>query len=446
MGRKNHYGSRSERGTRIVALFYSLIKSAKQTPPLAKGAADHPDVPKWLELVRRQRMHRHRRVMSVAAILLLACSSLGVLDAADVHEQLQINDAHVHLVDFLQNGDFLENGELLASSPAASLRSGERGKRIEALLHVMDQANVGHAMVNGLAFLKKWSEDDPERPAYYLDSDSRMVRARDTDFIVALAVQDFRASHPASAEAQLERIHPFIAGVDVTDLGGVDMIVKRVKEFPGVFHGIGELMSRHDDLTNLVTGERPRGNHPALFRIYDFAGEFNMPVSIHHNIAPISPSGEVKEPLYLPELLDAFREFPKTRFILCHVGISRRIVVRDLVGIADRILAEHADHVYFDLSWVVFPNYVLEDLDAWVRLIEKYPENFLLGSDVVGKFGNYRAEIRVFDELLSQLKPETARKLAGENFMTVMPRKGLVLPDDYTYPEMKYTRDSAPKP
>ena len=30
MGRKNHYGSRSERGTRTAALFYSLIESAKR--------------------------------------------------------------------------------------------------------------------------------------------------------------------------------------------------------------------------------------------------------------------------------------------------------------------------------------------------------------------------------------------------------------------------------
>ncbi len=29
VGRKNHYGSRSERGTRTAALFYSLIESAK---------------------------------------------------------------------------------------------------------------------------------------------------------------------------------------------------------------------------------------------------------------------------------------------------------------------------------------------------------------------------------------------------------------------------------
>jgi transposase len=29
VGRKNHYGSRSERGTRVAALFYSLIEAAK---------------------------------------------------------------------------------------------------------------------------------------------------------------------------------------------------------------------------------------------------------------------------------------------------------------------------------------------------------------------------------------------------------------------------------
>jgi hypothetical protein len=29
LGRKNHYGSRSERGTHVAAVFYSLLESAK---------------------------------------------------------------------------------------------------------------------------------------------------------------------------------------------------------------------------------------------------------------------------------------------------------------------------------------------------------------------------------------------------------------------------------
>lgn len=31
LGRKNHYGSRSRRGTQVAAIFYTLIESAKQT-------------------------------------------------------------------------------------------------------------------------------------------------------------------------------------------------------------------------------------------------------------------------------------------------------------------------------------------------------------------------------------------------------------------------------
>jgi hypothetical protein len=30
VGRKNHYGSKSQRGTEVAALFYSLVESAKR--------------------------------------------------------------------------------------------------------------------------------------------------------------------------------------------------------------------------------------------------------------------------------------------------------------------------------------------------------------------------------------------------------------------------------
>ena len=36
----------------------------------------------------------------------------------------------------------------------------------------------------------------------------------------------------------------------------LDLAIKRIQEYPGVWEGLGELMSRHDDLTNLTTGER----------------------------------------------------------------------------------------------------------------------------------------------------------------------------------------------
>ena len=43
-----------------------------------------------------------------------------------------------------------------------------------------------------------------------------------------------------------------------------------------------------------------------------------MPVTIHHNIAPISPSEELRDPHYFPEILTEFEEFPNTTFIWSH--------------------------------------------------------------------------------------------------------------------------------
>ena len=375
----------------------------------------------------------------ITAVLLLACAA--PLTAAVDYANVLIADAHVHLLDFLQNGDHLENGEIVEKVPGAALPSGQRGKRIEAVLWAIDRANVSHALISGMPFLKKWSEDDPVRPGYYLDATSRVVLARDTDYHVALAIEDFKREGGETARIQLKRLYPCVSGFDSTDLGAVDMIAKRMKEFPGVFKCIGEVMSRHDDLTNLTTGERPRANHPALLRIFDFAGEQRIPVSIRHNIAPVSPGDKPKKPLYLAELLDAFNEFPDTTFIWCHAGISRRILVRDLIGHLDRVLADHQNHVIIDLSWVVYPSYILQDLDGWSALIRRYPDNFVIGSDAVGRFGDYPDQIRIYDVLFDALGDlDLIEKLASRNFLRIMPDNGVSLDMDYRYPEKKYSR------
>jgi predicted TIM-barrel fold metal-dependent hydrolase len=385
-------------------------------------------------------MSRKAIIPSVITAVVLLCCTASMTATVD-YSNVIIADAHVHLLDFLQNGDHLENGKIVEKVPGAALPAGQRGKRIEAVLWAMDRSNVSHALISGMPFLKKWSEDESFRPSYYLDATSRVVHARDTDYHIALAIEDFQRQGGETARRQLERLYPCVSGFDGTDLGAVDMVVKRMKEFPGVFKCIGEVMSRHDDLTNLTTGERPRANHPALLRIFDFAGEHNIPVSIHHNIAPVSPNQEPKEPLYLSEILEAFDEFPDTTFIWCHAGISRRILVRDLIGHLDKVLAKHRSHVVIDLSWVVYPNYILKDLDGWSALIRRYPDNFVLGSDAVGRFGDYPDQIRIYDPLFDALGDSNLiENLASRNFLRIMRSHGVALDLNYHYPESRYSR------
>ena len=381
------------------------------------------------------------------------------------------SDSHFHLLDFLQNGEFLNTDHrfpgtewgLTASGRYSTLPFGERGRRIEALLKGMKAAGVDHIMVSGMPFIKKWSENEPfMRPRYYLDSSSRVKRARDTDIAVASAIFDYQRKHADdSARLQeLDKIHPFITGFDGTDLGAVDLIVKRIKEFPGIWQGIGEVMSRHDDLTNLTTGERPRADHPALVRVCRFAGQHFLPVSIHHNIAPISRnSNEIKDPLYLDEFVELLSNCSwedggvtyKTIFIWCHAGISRRVNIKNLPFWIQEVLEAFGDQVYIDLSWVVLDDYVYKDLDQWVQLIEQYPTRFMIGSDAVAVASKLEQEFSRFERLLVQLPSEVRVKVAHDNFADLMRgmsnlrtragrgNKGIVLDHHYEFPEYAHT-------
>ncbi len=380
-------------------------------------------------------------------------------------------DSHFHLLDFLQNGEFLNTDGRFPGTEwgvteggrYSTLPYGERGRRIEALLRGMDEAQVDHVMVSGMPFVKKWSENEPFlRPRYYLDSSSRVKRARDTDITVASAIVDYRAAYaddPARL-AELAKIHPFITGFDGTDLGAVDLIVKRIKEFPGIWEGIGEVMSRHDDLTNLSFGERPRADHPALVRVCRFAGQHYLPVSIHHNIAPISRSpSEIKPPLYLDEFVQLLRQCRweedgidyATRFIWCHAGISRRVTIADLPFWIEEVLTEAGEQIYIDLSWVVLEDYIYQDLDRWVELIEQFPGQFMIGSDAVGGASRIDQELDRFDRLLAELPTDVRARVEHDNFADLMQEmadlraaaglgeQGIVLDYRYEFPEYAHT-------
>ena len=55
--------------------------------------------------------------------------------------------------------------------------------------------------------------------------------------------------------------------------------------------------------------------------------------------------------------------------------------------------------------------------------MEKYPDRFIIGSDVVGTFAQYKATIQRYYLVLDALKPATAKKVAQENFLAALPRR-----------------------
>jgi len=311
-------------------------------------------------------------------------------------------DAHLHYVDFMQQSD-----------------------GSEAMLAAMDEAGVEDAWLFGLPVVKKWQQDAPRRPRYYLGDEAPLYYYSATDDIVAGAVRDL-------PEDQRRRLAPFISGFNPTDMNAARHVQALIERYPGLWRGIGEVITRHDDLTALTAGETARANHPALMKVYRLAARHDLPVLLHSNLTSLRE----ETPIYLGELEDALRSNPDTRFVLAHAGTSGGVEKRQapLATLNEIICAllERYNNLYVDLSWSVREHYLIKDGEpraAWVALIEDHPDRFVLGSDVVGHFDSIGAILGEYRPLLDALPKPVADKLRAENARALLPERGAVAED-----------------
>lgn len=306
-------------------------------------------------------------------------------------------DAHLHYVDFFQES---------AGMPA--------------LLEQMDEHRVEHVMLSGIPVAKKWSENEPKRPRYYAGDDGSAYWFSATDILVAEAYNQVPAD-------QQSRFHPFLSGFNPNDKNSDAHIRRMLEMHPGMWQGIGEVFTRHDDLTALIHGEAPRANSDAMNRVYTLAAEYDLPVMVHSNIT----SQRERNPLYLQEIEEPLRNHPRVRFIWAHAGTSMEIHRHQtkldfLLPTLQRMLKAYPN-LYIDLSWTVREPYLLDKEGKpnpeWVKLVEEYPERFMIGSDVVGRFDSIGKYMHGFDVFLDSLPEDVAHKVAKDNFLAILPQQ-----------------------
>lgn len=354
---------------------------------------------------KEQGMDR-RTFLKIAAVGALAGSVQGVSgpfsalagpdssSGSDAAVRYMVADSHFHYVDFLQ-----------------------KTEGMDALLRSMDDAGVAHIMFSGMPLVKKWDAAEPEEPGYYLDDNGRTYWYSATDFIVARRVLEL----PDQARP---RFHPFICGFNATDKHAVLHVERMLEEYPGLWQGVGEVFGHRDDLTNLTYGETARANHPALDPVYDLAAQKNLPVNLHNNA---TSRNRLDRPIYVHEVQDALTRHPKTVIIWAHAGLSRMLDLDQIAytGLLREMLAKH-DNLYIDLSWIIFETYVQTSKQEarirseWLTLISDFSDRFMIGSDNIGHFATYNQNIVKYYSLLDSLSPDTARKVALTNFLSLL--------------------------
>ena len=221
---------------------------------------------------------------------------------------------------------------------------------------------------------------------------------------------------------QQARLDPMITGFNPTDMYAADHIKRVLKTFPGVFTGIGEFTIHKEFVSPKVAGGTASLNDRALDRVMEFAGEVGLVVIIHNDIDMPFPRPN-QEPYQLAQLKALFTRHPKTSIIWAHGGTGRIVrPIADQLGVLDKALSNpELKHVNIDISWDEVAKYVVatpESTRATAELINRHPDRFLFGSDVVAP-ADSQAQIKVFDlyaPLWKLLTPEASQKVRLGNY------------------------------
>ena len=320
-------------------------------------------------------------------------------------ENPDFHDAHFHLTNYVQ-----------------------KGISIEDYLAIMGN-RVGRSTLFGIPLQQTWSYGNSGdfAPTYYLHSDAPLYYYSFTDAYIAKVYEQLDPQ-------QRQRFDPMITGFNPADMYGVDHIRRVLTSFPGVFTGIGEFSIHKEFVSSKVAGEATSLSNPALDRILKFAGETGLLVILHNDIdVPFATTGS--QPIYLKRMIELLRRHPETTIIWAHVGLGRVVYpVEDAASAGSterssrhiRIVEEIVQdatlkHVYFDISWDELAKYIVstpEGLQETAKLLNRYPERFLFGTDNVAP-KDTQSHFKIYEmytPLWKMLTPEASAKIRKSNY------------------------------
>jgi len=331
-------------------------------------------------------MKRLDSLLATTAFVLVLSGFAGRSDAYD------FNDSHFHLTNYIQEG---------LSLPEFLKIMGDK---------------TGRAAVFGIPLQQKWDyfESGARAPDYYLLSDAELYYYSFTDAIIADQVLHLPAKDRA-------RIDPMITGFNPTDMYAADHIRRVLLMYPGVFSGIGEFSVHKEFVSAKVAGHTASLLNPALDRILTLAGEVGLVVVLHNDINTVRPAPG--RPANFDDLKTVFRAHRDASIIWAHTGLGRFVkptpdhlnLLREILG------SDEYSHVNFDISWDEVAKWVVADeasVDAWVTLLQQYPDRFLFGSDAVApkSQADYLKAFDAYQKLWERLDAETVSKVKSKNF------------------------------
>jgi predicted TIM-barrel fold metal-dependent hydrolase len=139
-------------------------------------------------------------------------------------------------------------------------------------------------------------------------------------------------------------------------------------------------------------------------------------------------------PVYLQDTKDLLKRHSNTTIIWAHIGLGRIVHPVNYGGPSTERSINHLDiveeilsdpgmsHVYFDISWDEVAKYIVSSprvVEAVAKMMNKYPDRFLFGTDVVAPPDQqfYEAVYVQYEPLWKALTPATSEKIRKGNYL-----------------------------
>lgn len=197
-----------------------------------------------------------------------------------------------------------------------------------------------------------------------------------------------------------DRIYPFFSGFNMHTAEGVETVRQRLEQG---FFGLGEVVaaSTYSPIASRVAW---KGAHPMdgkLPEIYELCARYAAPILLH--IDP--PTGQP-----IARLEEALATHPDTVIIFGHANAYNS------PANIERLLARHPNlYIDFFAGFTAYNPESTNTLADFVPLMTKYSDRFLLSSDSGYGISPVQAYEAMY-QMLDLLDPETARRVAHDNF------------------------------
>src|SRR5229473_7706000 len=291
--------------------------------------------------MRSEPSSQQRRIIrSVTGTLVLFLLSFQTASPQSKANQPEINDAHLHLTNYIQ-----------------------KGTDIHDFLAIMG-TKVGRVALFGIPLQQQWSYQNSGdfAPTYYLQTDAPLYYYSFADAYIAMAYKSLSKEEQA-------RFDPMITGFNPTDMYAADHIRRVLETFPGVFSGIGEFTIHKEFVSAKIPGEVASLQNPALDRILDLAEEVGLVVILHNDIdVPIAKdvAKDEPQPAYLNQIKAVFKRHPNVTIIWGHMGLGRLVAPPNghLAQIEAILRDPDFQNVCVDISWDEVAKYFVASPEA----------------------------------------------------------------------------------